>query len=228
MYSLTLVCLIVSADLGGLLGLYLGGSAISVFEIIDFIVYYVLLHLRHNSNHRKDKHLQNTTSQAKSHMVEKPSDIASIKQSVSGGFQNVAVRHRFTEGNRNSNGNIKKVANIQYGHFNDIISHIGVINTANDIMSNENCIRDDDVMNFTNRRISQRSSREENRLSNNNINRIGSSDNHRILLSNCISRVGLGYNMSNQQTSDDNNSYRLQSNELAFSQQDDFVVSTSL
>ena len=34
------------ADLGGLLGLYLGGSAISLFEIIDLIVYNLALQMR--------------------------------------------------------------------------------------------------------------------------------------------------------------------------------------
>jgi hypothetical protein len=31
--------LLFAADLGGLLGLFLGGSAISVFEIVDLIIY---------------------------------------------------------------------------------------------------------------------------------------------------------------------------------------------
>ena len=38
------ICLF-SADLGGLLGLYLGGSAISLFEIVDFFVYNLAIHL---------------------------------------------------------------------------------------------------------------------------------------------------------------------------------------
>lgn len=34
-----------SGDLGGLLGLFLGGSAISVFEIVDLVVYNLALQL---------------------------------------------------------------------------------------------------------------------------------------------------------------------------------------
>ena len=34
-----------AADLGGLLGLFLGGSAISIFEVIDLIVYNLSLQI---------------------------------------------------------------------------------------------------------------------------------------------------------------------------------------
>ena len=39
----------IAADLGGLLGLYLGGSAISLFEIIDLIVYNFAIQIRHRT-----------------------------------------------------------------------------------------------------------------------------------------------------------------------------------
>ena len=45
----------VAADLGGLLGLYLGGSAISLFEIIDLVAYNFAVQIRHKAAERKHK-----------------------------------------------------------------------------------------------------------------------------------------------------------------------------
>lgn len=44
----------VTGDLGGLLGLFLGGSAISIFEIVDLVVYNLALQLSGYVTKRKD------------------------------------------------------------------------------------------------------------------------------------------------------------------------------
>lgn len=48
----------VTADLGGLLGLFLGGSAISIFEIVDLFVYNLAIQLAFQQAVSKSKYRQ--------------------------------------------------------------------------------------------------------------------------------------------------------------------------
>ena len=43
----------ISADLGGIIGLFLGGSAISVFEIFDVFLYNLALHIHYKLKKRQ-------------------------------------------------------------------------------------------------------------------------------------------------------------------------------
>lgn len=56
-------CVCCLADLGGLLGLFLGGSAISIFEIVDLFVYNLALHITYSKANKKSKaHVRHTES----------------------------------------------------------------------------------------------------------------------------------------------------------------------
>jgi Amiloride-sensitive sodium channel len=49
-----------AGDLGGLFGLFLGGSAISIFEIIDLVIYYSLVKLFSPAQRVRPSHVNHT------------------------------------------------------------------------------------------------------------------------------------------------------------------------